>query len=119
LSSGERGFPGIFGNNAIFVIPTSGPDAGIPRCFATAPMESEFTGLFFTPGGESLLVAVLHPGERYGARNTPGSGLPGEEGGRDPWEATFHPAFPARRHDPTYSAFAGVDHQPNRTRSMI
>ena len=79
LRSGERGFPGIFGNNAIFVIPTSGPDVGIPRCFATAPMESEFTGLFFTPGGEWLLVAVLHPGERYGAGNTPGSGLPGEE----------------------------------------
>jgi len=79
MKPGEKGFPGVFGNNAIFMIPTSGPDAGIPRCFATAPMESEFTGLFFTPGGESLLVAIQHPGERHGARSHPDSGLPGEE----------------------------------------
>jgi hypothetical protein len=65
---GATAFRGIFGNNALFMIPTSGPRAGVPHCFAIGPMECELTGLTFTPDGRSLLVAVQHPGELHGIR---------------------------------------------------
>ena len=31
--------------------------------FASGPVESELTGLFFTPDGKTLFLAVQHPGE--------------------------------------------------------
>ncbi len=65
---GAKGFVGVFGNNALFMIPTSGPSAGVPHCFAIGPMESEMTGPTFTPDGRTLLLAVQHPGELHGAR---------------------------------------------------
>jgi secreted PhoX family phosphatase len=63
---------GTFGNNALFRIPTRGPEAGIPRCFATGPMECELTGFAFTPEGDAILLAVQHPGEYRGTRGEPG-----------------------------------------------
>ncbi|MCS6771183.1 MAG: DUF839 domain-containing protein [Kiritimatiellae bacterium] len=68
---GSKKFPGIFGNNAMFMIPTAGPEAGVPRCFATGPMDCEFTGPCFTPEG-FMLIAVQHPGEANGTRGAPG-----------------------------------------------
>lgn len=67
---GTKKFPGVFGNNAMFMIPTAGPDAGNPRCFATGPMECELTGPCFTPDG-AMLISVQHPGEARGTRGDP------------------------------------------------
>ena len=67
---GGSGFVGVFGNNAMFMIPTRGEKAGVPLCFATGPMESELTGPTFTPDGRTLLISVQHPGELHGRRAT-------------------------------------------------
>ncbi len=68
---GTGKFPGVFGNNALFRIPTSGEDAGTLQCFATGPMECEMTGPWMTDD-ECILIAVQHPGEMFGARGAPG-----------------------------------------------
>lgn len=65
---GSDAFQGVFGSNALFYVPTRGPDAGRPVCFAIAPPESEFTGPTFTPDGRALILSVQHPGEVHGAR---------------------------------------------------
>jgi secreted PhoX family phosphatase len=72
---GKSKFMGVFGNNALFIIPTNGPDAGVPRCFATGPMECELTGPWHTED-HCLLIAVQHPGEVHGARGFPGVDQP-------------------------------------------
>lgn len=68
--AGSKLFPGVFGNNAMFMIPTSGETKGIPQLFAIGPMESELTGPTFTADGKTLILAVQHPGERRGIRKT-------------------------------------------------
>ena len=65
---GGKQFPGVFGNNALFMIPTQGPEAGIPRLFAVAPMEAELCGPTFTDDGRSLILSIQHPGENRGVR---------------------------------------------------
>ena len=65
---GEKAFRGVFGNNALFMIPTTGLNAGIPQLFAIAPMEAEFCGPTFTEDGRTLILSVQHPGEYSGAR---------------------------------------------------
>lgn len=50
-------------NNAVFMIPRSGPNAGVAFRFANMPIESEGTGPYFTPDEETLFVNVQHPGE--------------------------------------------------------
>lgn len=52
---------GVFGNNWLFFIPTSGPDAGEVIPFACGPMRCELTGPTFV--GDTLSIAVQHPGE--------------------------------------------------------
>lgn len=52
-----------FGNNGLFYIPLSGPEAGKVLQVASAPMDAEFTGPTFLTDGETLLVCVQHPGE--------------------------------------------------------
>ena len=71
---GKSAFRGVFGNNALFLIPTRGPLAGKPHCFGIGPMECELTGLTFSPDGRAMLVSVQHPGELNGARGRAGSG---------------------------------------------
>lgn len=65
---GSDRFQGVFGSNALFYVPTRGPDAGRAVCFAIAPPEAELTGPTFTPDGRALLLSVQHPGEIHGAR---------------------------------------------------
>jgi secreted PhoX family phosphatase len=65
---GAREFVGVFGNNALFCIPTAGANAGVPFCFAIGPSECELTGPTFTDDGRTLILAVQHPGENHGAR---------------------------------------------------
>lgn len=73
---GDKNFLGVFGNNAMFMIPTVGPLAGVPHCFAIGPMESELTGPTFAPDGRTLILAVQHPGELYGTRGDGDRGSP-------------------------------------------
>ena len=73
---GHKNFVGVFGNNALFMIPTAGPHAGVPFCFAIGPTECELTGPTFTDDGRTLILSVQHPGEVHGTRGMPGVGLP-------------------------------------------
>ena len=75
---GQDRFAGVFGSSALFLIPTSGPSAGVPQCFAIGPSECELCGVTFSPDGETLFLSVQHPGELHGTRGRPGSGLPTE-----------------------------------------
>jgi len=52
---------GVFGNNWLFFIPTSGPDKGRVTPFAYGPPRCEMTGPTFV--GNTLILAVQHPGE--------------------------------------------------------
>ncbi len=60
-------------NNAMFMVPTSGPNRGVGFRFANGPVECEMTGPYFTPDEETLFVNIQHPGEATGIRaNSPG-----------------------------------------------
>jgi secreted PhoX family phosphatase len=59
---------GLFGNNTIWYIPTSGENAGKAFLFGIGPMECEATGPCFTPDEETMFLAIQHPGEANGVR---------------------------------------------------
>jgi len=59
---------GLFGNNSMWFIPTSGADAGKAFLFAIAPMECEATGPCFTADQKTLFLSIQHPGETNGTR---------------------------------------------------
>ncbi|MBD2440683.1 PhoX family phosphatase [Nostoc sp. FACHB-110] len=61
---------GVFGNNSMWFIPTSGADAGKAFLFAIAPMECEATGPCFTTDQQTLFLSIQHPGETNGARKS-------------------------------------------------
>ena len=65
-------------NNAMFMVPTSGPNKGIGFRFANGPVECEITGPYFTPDEETLFVNVQHPGELTGLSAT-APGIFGQE----------------------------------------
>jgi hypothetical protein len=52
-----------FGNNGLFVVPTTGDSAGEAFQFASGPIDAELTGPWFTEDGKTLFLAVQHPGE--------------------------------------------------------
>lgn len=53
---------GVYGNNWLFYVPTSGAMAGEIVPFGYGPPRCEMTGPTFI-GGETLIIAVQHPGE--------------------------------------------------------
>ena len=59
---------GLFGNNSIWYIPTSGPNAGEAFMFGYGPMECEMCGPFITQDQSTLFLAAQHPGETHGIR---------------------------------------------------
>ncbi len=59
---------GLFGNNTIWYIPTSGENAGKAMLFGIGPMECETTGPCFTPDEQTMFLAIQHPGEANGTR---------------------------------------------------
>ncbi|MEM7584400.1 MAG: alkaline phosphatase PhoX [Acidobacteriota bacterium] len=67
---GEKQFRGVFGNNAMFMIPTRGPQAGVPHLFAIGPTECEICGPTFSEDGRSLILSIQHPGELNGVRSS-------------------------------------------------
>lgn len=68
----EQGKPmslsGLFGNNSIWFIPTTGTDVGKAYLFGMGPMECETTGPCFTSDQQTLFLSVQHPGEVNGVR---------------------------------------------------
>ncbi|MFE5321371.1 PhoX family protein [Paenibacillus sp. NPDC056579] len=62
-SSMNKGLFTAFGNNGMYVIPTTGPNMGVAMQFASAPLDAEMTGPWFTPDESTLFLAVQHPGE--------------------------------------------------------
>jgi secreted PhoX family phosphatase len=59
---------GMFGNNSMWFIPTSGPRTGDAHLFAIGPMDCELTGPFFSRDERTLFLSVQHPGEHNGVR---------------------------------------------------
>ena len=53
-----------FKNNALYVIPRHGKDAGKVIRVASAPKDAELTGPWFSPDGKTLFLSVQHPGEQ-------------------------------------------------------
>ncbi len=51
-----------FGNNGLFLVPRNGEQAGEVFQVASAPNDAELTGPCFTPEGDTLFLAVQHPG---------------------------------------------------------
>ncbi|NER92320.1 MAG: DUF839 domain-containing protein [Symploca sp. SIO1B1] len=70
---GQTDIQGIFGNNSLWFIPTSGANAGNAYLFGIGPMECETTGPYFSSDQQTLFLAIQHPGERYGIRK--GNGM--------------------------------------------
>lgn len=62
-SSMNQGAFTEFKNNGLFVVPRSGPQAGIAMQVASAPKDAEFTGPLFSPDYKTLFLSVQHPGE--------------------------------------------------------
>jgi uncharacterized protein len=58
---------GLFGNNSMWYMPTSGENAGTAYLFALGPMECEMTGPYFNGDRTTLFLAVQHPGEANGS----------------------------------------------------
>jgi secreted PhoX family phosphatase len=59
---------GLYGNNTMWFLPTSGPQAGQAYLFAIGPVECEFTGPYFSRDEQTLFLSVQHPGEVNGKR---------------------------------------------------
>lgn len=59
---------GLFGNNSIWMIPTSGPNAGEAYLFGFGPIDSEMTGPYLANDMKTLFMAAQHPGEVGGIR---------------------------------------------------
>ena len=53
-------------DNAAFMVPTKGPNAGVAFRFANLPVQAEGSGPCFSPDESSLFINVQHPGERAG-----------------------------------------------------
>lgn len=70
-----------FGNNSLYVIPRHGEDAGKVVRVASAPIDAELTGPWFSPDGKTLFLSVQHPGERTKSIDKPTSLWPFDEDG--------------------------------------
>ncbi|KAB8334160.1 DUF839 domain-containing protein [Scytonema tolypothrichoides VB-61278] len=64
---------GLFGNNALWYIPTSGEDVGKAFLFGIGPMECETTGPCFVPEQQTMFLSIQHPGEANGIRKNQAS----------------------------------------------
>lgn len=80
----HKGVHTPFKNNGLFVIPTHGPSKGIALQFASAPIDSELTGPFFTPNEQTLFLSVQHPGENTTEVSKPTSLWPHRDGDKIP-----------------------------------
>jgi secreted PhoX family phosphatase len=88
-----------FANNGMFLVPASGPDAGVARQFASAPCEAELSGPSWTADRDTLFLSIQHPGEASGMRT---AAMTPPRGSNWPQSRTDRPPLPAvvaiRRH---------------------
>jgi len=68
-----------FKNNALYVIPRHGQEAGNVIRVASAPKDAELTGPWFSPDGKTLFLSVQHPGEQTKDVTNPTSTWPFDE----------------------------------------
>jgi secreted PhoX family phosphatase len=54
--------------NGIFLVPASGPGAGVALQFGSAPCEAELAGPSWTPDRQTMFLSIQHPGEASGMR---------------------------------------------------
>ena len=111
-------------NNAMFMVPTRGPNKGVAFRFANGPVESEITGPYFSPDEETLFIDIQHPGELTGLHRHDGV-RPGDHvhelvagGQQDRERQPVDPEAvdgrdqprlaPRRRREPLHPATAGV-----------
>lgn len=52
-----------YGNNGLYMVPTSGAGTGDAFQFASGPVECELTGPWFNENEDTLFLSVQHPGE--------------------------------------------------------
>jgi uncharacterized protein len=69
-----------FGNNGLYVVPTSGDSMGDAFQFASGPKDCELTGPWFTEDASTLFLAVQHPGEESKSVTDPTSNWPDGKG---------------------------------------
>ena len=75
-SSGlNKGIYKFMGNNSLFMIPTEGENAGKAFRFASGPTDCELTGPTWIDGN-TLILAVQHPGEESESKAEPSSHWP-------------------------------------------
>lgn len=79
-SSMNKGVFTTFANNGMYVIPTTGPNMGVAMQVASAPIDAELTGPWFTPNESTLFLAVQHPGENTTDLSKPTSTWPRRPG---------------------------------------
>ena len=65
-----------FGNNGLYYVPMSGPNAGDVLQVASAPIDAELTGICFLPDNETMLLSVQHPGAQTKDLSKPTSQWP-------------------------------------------
>lgn len=65
-----------FKNNGLFVLIRHGEEAGKIIQVASAPIEAEFTGPWFSPDHKTLFLSVQHPGSKTTNLNRPTSTWP-------------------------------------------
>ncbi|MCP2326306.1 hypothetical protein HDA40_004813 [Hamadaea flava] len=79
-------------NDGLFAVPLSGPEAGHLKQFLTVPKGAETCGPALTGDGESLFVAVQHPGEFSGASwDSPASVWPDGDHAKPGIAVVWHP----------------------------
>lgn len=78
-----------FGHNGLFVIPRKGRQAGEVIKIASAPVEAEFTGPFFSPDEKTLFLSVQHPGEKTKEVGRYTSNWPSNKKGKKPRSAVI------------------------------
>ncbi|MBO1438221.1 PhoX family phosphatase [Meiothermus sp. CFH 77666] len=50
-------------NDAVYAVPTQGPERGYVRQFMSAPVGAEICGPIFTPDNKNFFAGIQHPGE--------------------------------------------------------
>lgn len=50
-------------NDAVYAVPTQGPERGYTRQFMSAPVGAEICGPIFTPDNKNFFAGIQHPGE--------------------------------------------------------
>ncbi len=86
ISGGSMNNPKVteyleFKNNGLFVVLRHGEEAGKVIQIASAPMDAEFTGPWFSPDYKTLFLSVQHPGGNSSSLNQLTSTWPHDEDG--------------------------------------